>query len=152
MASRGRQVSGLGEGVVTPLPRVDADSAPYWQAAARDLLAIQQCADCQTPRFYPRVLCPACHSDRAEWFFASGRGTVHSYSIIHRAPSEYYKQRTPYVVALIDLDEGVRIFSTVESPTDEISIGDKVVVAFRVIADGVKLPVFVPAGSAKVSS
>lgn len=68
-----------------PAPVVNADSAPYWEGARQGKLLLQRCGDCGTLRFFPRYLCTACGSDRTDWVEASGRGTVHSFTIVHRA-------------------------------------------------------------------
>src|SRR5690242_12608965 len=99
-------------------PRPDADTRPYWAAAADGVLLLQRCTACATRRFYPRLLCPECHSDDHTWQEASGRGSVYSYSVVHRAPSPALQGEAPYVVALIDLDEGVRMFSRVLGDPD----------------------------------
>lgn len=125
-----------------PRPRLDADSDRYWSAAASGILLLQRCAACETPRFYPRLLCPACHSDEHRWEAATGRGSVYSFSVVHRAPSPALQAETPYVVALVDLDDGVRMFASIWSPPDAIRIGSRVSVAFRRLGDELALPGF----------
>lgn len=125
------------------LPRLDADSSPFWTAALEGRLLIQYCSSCDTPRFYPRLLCPSCHSDDYRWEEAGGAGVVYSYSVVHRAPSPSFAANVPYVVALIDLDEGVRMMSNVIADPSEVGIGDRVRVRFRPVTDEVALPEFV---------
>lgn len=131
-----------------PLPRPDADSHPYWSAAATGELLIQFCAQCGQPRFYPRLLCPACHSAEHRWAPATGQGTVYSYTIVRRAPLPAFADDVPYVVALIDLDEGVRMLSTVVAEPAQVAIGARVKVQFRAETDHIAVPVFVLAGGA----
>ena len=50
-----------------PLPTRNAFSAPFWDATQRHELRLQKCSDCETFRFYPRPMCPQCHSLRASW-------------------------------------------------------------------------------------
>lgn len=92
-----------------PPPVANADSAPYWRAAKEGWLALQKCGDCGHVDFMPRHLCPSCWSDRREHVRASGKGTVHSFSVIRRAPLPAFAAIVPYVVALIDLEEGPRM-------------------------------------------
>lgn len=92
----------------------------------------------------PRYLCPKCWSTDLDWVEASGKGVVHSFSIIRRAPSAAFADRVPYVVALIDLDEGPRMMANVvrEGALDT-RIGDRVRVVFEDRGEGSKIPQFV---------
>ena len=127
---------------VRQLPHPDADSRPYWDGARDGLLRLQRCSRCRTHRFYPRLLCPKCWSDECEWVTARGTGTVYSCSSVLRAPSPAFAERIPYVVALIDLDEGVRVFSNVVSDPESVRIGSPVVARFEKVNDVITLPVF----------
>lgn len=127
-----------------PAPIVIADSAPYWQAAREGRLALQKCRDCGALRFFPRYLCTACGSERTDWVDASGRGTIHSFTIVHRAAFPEFQARTPYVVALVDLEEGPRMMTNIlGADALEVAIGDAVSVTFEARgADGAKVPQF----------
>jgi uncharacterized OB-fold protein len=127
-----------------PAPIVNADSAPYWEGARNGKLLLQRCVDCDTLRFFPRYLCTACGSERAEWTEVSGRGTVHSFTIVHRAAFPEFQARTPYVVALIDLDEGPRMMTNIVGDDAlSVAIGDAVTVAFEARGtEGAKVPQF----------
>lgn len=127
-----------------PAPVVNADSAPYWEGARQGKLLLQRCRDCGTLRFFPRYLCTACGSERTEWAEASGRGAVHSFTIVHRAAFPEFQARTPYVVALIDLEEGPRMMTNiVGGDALDVAIGDAVVVAFEARGmEGAKVPQF----------
>ena len=126
-----------------PIPTVDADSAPYWQAARDGKLLLQSCVGCGAPRFYPRHLCPRCWSPETRWIEASGRGRVHSFTIIHRPPSPEFAERVPYVVALIDLEEGPRMMANVVGADAlSVEIDDPVAVTFETRGDGFVLPQF----------
>lgn len=127
-----------------PAPVVNADSAPYWEGARQGKLLLQRCGDCGALRFFPRYLCTACGSDRTEWAEASGRGTVHSFTIVHRAAFPEFQARTPYVVALIDLEEGPRMMTNlVGEGALDVAIGDAVAVTFEARGtEGAKVPQF----------
>ncbi len=127
-----------------PAPVVNADSAPYWQGARDNKLLLQRCSDCGTLRFFPRYLCTECGSDNTGWVEATGRGTVHSFTVVHRAAFPEFQERTPYVVALIDLEEGPRMMSNiVGADALEVAIGDAVTVEFEDRGDdGAKVPQF----------
>lgn len=125
-----------------PLPLVTPESAPYWQGAREGVLLLQRCLDCRVLRFYPRRTCPACWSARAEWERVSGRGRVHSFTIIHRPPAPAFAGRVPYVVALVDLEEGPRLMANVVGAAAlEVAIDDPVVVTFEARGD-IALPQF----------
>ena len=66
------------------------------------------------PRFYPRPVCPRCFGVHLEWRPASGRGALYSFTIVHRAPGPELQGAVPYVVALVDLEEGVRLMATLQ--------------------------------------
>lgn len=127
-----------------PAPIVNADSVPYWQGAREDRLLLQRCRDCGVLRFFPRYLCTACGSEHVEWAEASGRGTVHSFTIVHRAAFPEFQARTPYVVALIDLEEGPRMMTNIVGRGAlKVAIGDPVTVTFEARGtEGAKVPQF----------
>jgi len=111
-----------------PFPEsLTAEAAHFFAAAAQGRLELQRCADCGKIWFYPRPACVACGSTDYAWIRASGRGTVHSFSVVRRAPTPEFRDRVPYVVALVDLAEGPRMMSRVVgiAPT-EVKIGMKV--------------------------
>ncbi|WP_153135454.1 Zn-ribbon domain-containing OB-fold protein [Paraburkholderia agricolaris] len=126
-----------------PLPVPNADSLPYWTAARERRLVIRKCSACESLHFMPRYLCPVCWSDRLEWVDSGGTGSVHSFTIIRRAPMSAFAARAPYVVALIDLDEGPRMMANVIGEDAlSVRIGDRVCVTFEDRGDGARLPQF----------
>jgi uncharacterized protein len=91
----------------------------------------------------PRYLCPVCWSDQLEWVGAKGTGSVHSFTVIRRAPAPVFASRLPYVVALIDLDEGPRMIANVIGEDAlTVRIGDRVKVTFEDRGGGAMLPQF----------
>lgn len=103
----------------SPGPQTGAD-LHYQQALAQGQFLIQQCDACARAVFYPRMLCPHCGSDRLAWREPSGRGTVYSTTVVRRKP----EAGGDYNVALVDLDEGVRLMSRVEGmPPADVRIG-----------------------------
>lgn len=127
-----------------PAPVVNADSAPYWEGARDNKLLLQRCSDCGTLRFFPRYLCTECGSDNTDWVEAAGRGTVHSFTVVHRAAFPEFQAQTPYVVALVDLEEGPRMMSNIVGDDAlEVEIGDAVTVEFEDRgSEGAKVPQF----------
>lgn len=127
------------------MPAVNESSdlhAPYWQRVRALGFAMPRCADCGHFHFYPRPACPHCASERVAVARASGRGSVYSYSVVHRAPSATFADQVPYVVALIETDEGPHLMSRVVGmPPEAVVIGMRVRV--RAGADGAP-PMFEP--------
>ena len=120
-------------------------SVPFWEAAGRGELVLQRCDDCEHVVWYPRALCPSCGSMSLRWTPASGTGTVYAVSVHHRPARPELADLVPYAIALVDLDEGVRMMARVigvESPTDVV-IGQRVV--WRPDPDGGRAFLFEPA-------
>ncbi len=128
-----------------PLPRASEDSAPYWEAAQRGELRMQQCSSCAHLRFPPAVLCPCCLSEEAEWTRLSGRGTVYSWIVVHQSQHPAFNADTPYNVAIVELEEGPRLHTNlVQCRNEEIYIGMPVEVVFEAVNAEVTLPKFRP--------
>ena len=95
-----------------PLPEPDNTSAPFWSSAAEGALLFQRCPSCGHAQFYPRPLCIRC-AGPTEWAEASGEGSVHTFTVIRQNLAPPFGDLGPYVVAMIDLVEGVRMMSNV---------------------------------------
>ncbi|MGH9027755.1 MAG: Zn-ribbon domain-containing OB-fold protein [Acidimicrobiia bacterium] len=129
-----------------PLPAPDPVSTPYWEAAARGELLIQRCPACGHRQHYPRAVCTQC-GETPEWEQASGRGTVYTYTVVRQNYAKPFRDELPYVVAMIDLEEGPRVMGNVDGPVDEVHIGMPVEM-FTVVADeGIGIPFWRPANS-----
>lgn len=116
---------------------------PFWAAAAEDRLVRPVCDRCSRSFFSPQVLCPWCQS--ASWSFqtSSGRGSVYSYTIVHRPPSSDFV--APYVVGDVEMDEGWRLFSwIVGCAPDEVRSGMRVGVTFGDHPTMGRAPYFAP--------
>jgi hypothetical protein len=126
-----------------PTPVANADSLTYWNAVRERRLLIRKCNACGSLHFMPRHLCPVCWSDQIEWVDSKGSGSVHSFTVIRRAPMAAFAARAPYVVALIDLDEGPRMIANVIGDDAlSVRIGDRVNVTFEDRGDGALIPQF----------
>lgn len=123
-----------------PLPKPNADTQPYWDAAAQGRLVYQHCQTCDKPQFYPRSQCATCHGSALEWRESKGEGTIATFTEVLRAPTAAFKEMAPYVIALVDLDEGFRMMvNIVEGDTTRLAIGARTLTIFREV-DGVTLP------------
>jgi uncharacterized OB-fold protein len=131
-----------------PMPTPTPDSQEFWDACARHQLVIQRCRACGAHRYPPGNRCPECWSGDAEWTESRGHGVVHSFTIMRRAYHRGFTNEIPYAIAIVELDEGVRMVSNLR-PIDRISVGMRVEVTFRELAEGVWLPQFVPSVDTK---
>ena len=128
-----------------PLPEPTFFSKPFWDGAKRHELLIQKCKDCQKFVFYPKVVCPFCLSDNLEWVKASGRGKVYSYMVVYSYQPQAFAEDVPYVVAIIDLEEGVRLMSNVvECDPETVRCDMNVTVVFDDVTEEFTLPKFKP--------
>ena len=126
-----------------PAPISNADSKAYWEAAAREELVLRRCTACAEHHFPPRHLCPKCWSDKLDWTKSGGKGVVYSFTVMQRAPLAAFAQRVPYVVALIDVDEGPRMMANILGDDAlATAVGDRVSVCFEERAGGSKVPQF----------
>jgi uncharacterized OB-fold protein len=128
-----------------PLPVADADTTPFWDGARDGRLVLKSCLDCGRAHFYPRALCPHCHSDRLDWIEAKGTGEIHTFTIARRGAGKAFEKDAPYVVAVIALDEGPRMLSNVlTDDVEAVRIGQRVRVTFDPAGGDVALPKFRP--------
>lgn len=127
-----------------PMPQPSPLTQGFWDGIRAGHLVIQQCDDCAKFRHYPQYRCAACGSSEWHWEAVSGRGVIYSLSVAHHPFHPAWKGRTPYVVATIDLEEGVRMVS--ELPYDDpelVAIGMAVEVVLSNPHDEAEpLPIF----------
>jgi|DewCreStandDraft_2_1066082.scaffolds.fasta_scaffold00520_22 uncharacterized OB-fold protein len=134
-----------------PLPVPQPESDFYWEKCREHELWLRRCNDCQKAYFYPRDICPHCFSRNVTWVKASGRGTVFTYAIVHRPPTPAFRDKVPYVVAIVELEEGPKIPTNlvgIEPDPAKIRVGMPVVVDFEDVSPTISLPVFRPASPA----
>lgn len=132
---------------LNPLPELTSVSKPFYAAARQRKLLIQRCTRCAQVIFYPKFYCPNCLSGDLDWFESRGRGKVYSFTVVHSAAPEAFKLAIPYVIGVIDLDEGVRMLSwIVDCEHDSLACDMAVEVTFRDLDADVALPMFRPLG------
>jgi uncharacterized OB-fold protein len=127
-----------------PLPKPSPISAPYWEAVRRHELKLQKCGGCGAFIYYPRPRCPHCLSENLEWRNVSGRGKLYSYTVVRRASSRAFADG-PYVLAIVELDEGPRMTTNLMAEPEKIKIGMPVTVAFDDVTPEHTLVKFKPA-------
>lgn len=132
-----------------PIPRVDEESRGYWEACRRHELRIQRCAACGTFRHHPRAVCPACMSSEVEWVLSSGRGTVYTFTVTHQNQAPGFREELPYVLAWVEVEEGVLLLTNVVGCAPEsVRIGMPVEVVFEDVGEEIAIPRFRPAVAA----
>ena len=131
-----------------PLPRPENRglTKPYWDAIKRHELVMQRCKKCDNFIFYPREQCPTCFSQNLEWAPVSGKGRVHAYTIVYQTAHPAFQEDAPHVLALIQLDEGVRMISNVVGCSPEaVRVDMQVVTEFDDVTPEWTLVKFKPA-------
>ncbi len=85
----------------------------YWESAAAGELVYQECARCGRATFPPRRFCPACASEELNWRSSSGNGRIYSFTVVESGALEEFAEQMPYVIAIIELEEGFRMVSRI---------------------------------------
>jgi uncharacterized OB-fold protein len=125
-------------------PDARGSAAAYWDGARRGKLLLPHCPACSTSSWPPRKCCPACGSPLA-WVEACGRGIVHTHTVVRQNADPWFAERVPYVVAMIELEEGPRIMShVVGCDVDTVRVGMPVGVIFVDVGTDIRLPMFEP--------
>jgi hypothetical protein len=121
-----------------PEPSINMETERYWAAARDGVFLLKKCNACGETHFYPRAICPRCLSRDTQWYEASGKGEIYTFSVMRRA-------KIPYVIAYVTLEEGVTMMTNiVDCDVDKVAIGQAVEVVFRATEGGQALPVFRP--------
>jgi len=121
-------------------------TAPYWQGAQRGHVMLQRCLDCRRVWHPPAPTCPGNPAHRIEWFAASGRGSLYSYTRVEHAVHPAVLAALPYLVVLVDLEEGPRLVcNIVDVDPAQLRAGLRVTLAAGPAAGGLELPVARPA-------
>jgi uncharacterized OB-fold protein len=125
-------------------PPMALDNGWWWERVAEDeVVPIQRCTGCQKLRHPPRPMCDACGSQAFDSIAASGRGSVHTFTVIHQPQVPGYEY--PIIAIIVDLEEGERMASTlVECEPEDASIGMSVEAVIHEDEDGFKIPFFRP--------
>lgn len=134
-------------------PPISPEAEPFWDATRDRRLLIQWCTSCDRGIHFPRAACPNCLGDVFDHRVSTGVGVVYACSTMTAPGNPSMAGREPYVVALVDLEEGVRMLTNVVGgDAASASSGDPVHVAWEPLDDGRHLPVFVLARASAVHS
>ena len=128
-----------------PVPAVQPWTEEFWRASKKHRLLIQECQNCRSLIFYPRKYCPQCWSADLGWREASGKAKVYTFAVMRDQVEPKFMADLPYVLAMVDLQEGVRMMTQiVQCEPAQVEIGMDVEVTFQDITDQHALPLFRP--------
>jgi len=128
-----------------PLPAPSEVSRPYWEGLREGVVRVQRCGECGRHVFYPRAVCPFCLSQGLEWTRLSGRGRVYSYTVVRRAMHPGFAEDVPYVYAMVELEEGVRVTTNVVNcPLEALRVDMPVRAVYDRVTEEVTLLKFEP--------
>ncbi len=125
-------------GLYQPSP----ETTDYWDGVARRELRLKWCAQCNKAHHPKRIVCTFCGNGELGSTLSAGRGTVYSFSEVHRAAVDAFAKATPYIVGVVRLTEGVHLFTRL-IPLGPVAIDAPATVDFRALEMGQLLPVFV---------
>jgi hypothetical protein len=127
-----------------PRPLVDFDTQPFWDGCREERFLVPTCADCGYARWPPGPMCPVCQSMQTDWVRSSGRGRVYSWIVATHPVDQVLVDQVPYVVAMIELEEGVRVVGNVTGCAPDEVVADLAVRLFFEPAgeDGIRIPNF----------
>ena len=135
--------------VAKSVPMPTPETSFYWEKCQQHELWVRKCNECNQAYFYPRNICPNCFSRNTDWVQCSGKGTLHTFGIVHRAPHPGFAPDVPFVTAIVDLEEGPRMPTNIvgidDPEPEKLQIGMPLEVTFEDVTDAIALPIFKPA-------
>ncbi len=129
-----------------PKPFADWETRAYWEGCGRGEIVLQRCGACAKVQHRPRAICASCLSGDIEYFVASGRGQVYTFTVTHQNNARGFREACPYVLAYVELDEGPRLLTNVVGcDPQSVRIGMPVVADFTPPDEDLAVPRFRPA-------
>jgi uncharacterized OB-fold protein len=116
----------------------DPTTEPFWQACLEHRLVVQKCSACGHHQFYPRPFCLACEATSLGWAEVTGTGTIYTLTTVRLPVTD--ELPPPYLLAIVQLDEGPRLLTNIEG--ESAAIGERVRIAWRERSGLPPLPVF----------
>jgi uncharacterized OB-fold protein len=128
-----------------PVPYLEAENRPYFEALQRGELYYQRCHDCGFTQFHPRGVCSRCLSPHLQWVKSAGRGTVYSFSVTYQNSAPGFREALPYIMAYVEIEEGLKILTNlVDCQPQEAKIGMPVEAVFSAVKPDFTLLTFRP--------
>jgi uncharacterized protein len=132
------------------LPVIDDLNRPFWDGCRDGHLTVQRCTACQKLRYPISPVCPHCTGRRWTWDPLAGTGAVYTFVVFRHAYNDAWRDRVPYTVAIVELDEGVMMLGDLAGiDPAEVTVGMPVRVDFAPVTPDITLPRFVPRGRVK---
>lgn len=132
-------------GFPRPLPSREGYDRRYWEALDEGRIELPRCRACGRLIFYPRSFCPSCHATDVVWEEIAGAGRVYTFSVVHRATHPWFLDKTPYVYAVVELDAGIRLPTTIVGcDPSTVRVGQPVEPVFEAVEEGGTLLFFRP--------
>ncbi len=131
--------------ITPPVPQPESDF--YWEKCKEGELWLRHCRACDRTYFYPRDICPLCFSRDTDWVQTDGRATLHTFAIVHRAPIPAFRDKVPYITAVVEFPGGARMATNlveVEPDPQVVKCGMAVEVVFEELDENISLPQFRP--------
>ena len=130
-----------------PRPTPSPVTEQFWRATGQHQFLLQNCLRCNSVQFYPKATCTTCGASELDWQPASGKGTLHTYTIARRSTHPAFAGSEPYVVAIVELEEGPRVTgNVVDCDVDDVRIGMPLELAWdEPDEEGISLPLWHPA-------
>ena len=126
-----------------PVPTPSPLTLPFWEGAREGKLMLPRCMSCNRVHWYPRHMCPHCHSNQIDWIEGSGEGRIATFAVQHRSFGPWADE-IPYVTAYIDLNEGDRMLTVLRGvdgkQPESIQVGAKVRVEFEEANEHMHIP------------
>lgn len=127
-----------------PVPKPTPTTQAFWDGAKKGKLMLQWDPTARKYQFWPRANSVRTGKRNLQWKATSGKGELYSYTITH-VPTPGFEDKTPYVVGLVELDEGVRIIANmINLAPDDVEIGMRVKVAWEKLSDEITYFAFEP--------
>jgi len=133
------------EGFGELFPEIDALNAPFWEGLAQGEVRLQKCGSCGAHQYPAESFCYACGAQSPSWVKVRGEGTIYSFIVVHQQYHKAFQQFLPYTVAIVQMDEGPRMLSTMLGLTKPVAIGDRVRPCIRKVDDARALLTYEPA-------
>ena len=128
-----------------PLPNINGDNREFWVGCNHHQLRFQKCENCGHVRWPASIICPVCHSQKANWIRSEGKGKIYTFIVYRIAYHPAFTKDIPYVVAVVELNEGPHLLTNiVDCPVDGVKCGMSVKVTWKDVNEKVCLPLFRP--------
>jgi enoyl-CoA hydratase/carnithine racemase/uncharacterized OB-fold protein len=129
-----------------PIPVIQPWTKEFWKATKQGKLLVQHCIDCNSNIFFPKKVCPECWSKNLTWIESTGKAKIYTFTVMLDQVEPKFMGDLPYVIAMVDLDEGIRMTTRiVNCKPENVAIGMSVEVVFQEVSPECSLPMFQPA-------